>query len=176
MLPNARLLAKASAPTSALSRSLTYAKLKWTDNWDRSKDKHVTRTTDSNNVQIDASRAGVEARAKGDVDCATSEKDLGQWNKKAEKEHPEAPKPVVGMNSERGNVGLSCLECFAISLLTQIERLRVVDTKGHFLSFIARHWDICIHIKHAIHSLKPKSSQNAIFSASCPAQRQIALP
>ena len=37
---------------------------------------------------------------------ATSEKDSGNQNEQAKKDHPEAPGPVIGMNSERGGVSL----------------------------------------------------------------------
>jgi len=36
---------------------------------------------------------------------AISGKDEGNHNKKAEEDHPEAPKPVIGMNDERAQKG-----------------------------------------------------------------------
>ena len=36
----------------------------------------------------------------------TSEKDSGNQNEQAQKDHPEAPGPVIGMNDERGQVSL----------------------------------------------------------------------
>ena len=35
---------------------------------------------------------------------AISRKDEGDNNKRAKEDHPEAPEPVIGMNSERGSV------------------------------------------------------------------------
>ena len=37
---------------------------------------------------------------------ATTEKDSGNQNQQAQKDHPEAPGPVIGMNDERGQVSL----------------------------------------------------------------------
>ena len=59
-------------------------------------------------MQQDATKEGKAERASGEGSSATSEKagmkgeqDL---NKKAEKDHEEAPQPVIGMNDERGGV------------------------------------------------------------------------
>lgn len=45
-------------------------------------------------------------RADGDGrdSSAATEKDPGNQNEKAQKDHPEAPGPVIGMNDERGGV------------------------------------------------------------------------
>ena len=37
---------------------------------------------------------------------ATTEKDKGNQNAQAKKDHPEAPGPVIGMNDERGGVSV----------------------------------------------------------------------
>lgn len=37
---------------------------------------------------------------------AISRRDEDQSNKKAKRDHPEAPEPVIGMNEERGSVSL----------------------------------------------------------------------
>jgi hypothetical protein len=60
-------------------------------------------------VQHDAARKGSEQRAKGEGGAAASESAEGgdgerDANKHAEREHPEAPRPVIGMNDERGGV------------------------------------------------------------------------
>ena len=53
------------------------------------------------------------AESSGQKSSATSEKDTGNNNERAQKDHPEAPGPVIGMNDERGGVGsiflVSCL-------------------------------------------------------------------
>ena len=33
------------------------------------------------------------------------EKDAGNQNEQAKKDYPEAPRPVIGMNDERGQMG-----------------------------------------------------------------------
>ncbi|KAI9742276.1 MAG: hypothetical protein M1818_004176 [Claussenomyces sp. TS43310] len=76
--------------------------------WQGSKpEEHATRDQDSNNVQGDASREGREERASGsDNSTATSEKaPQTGGNRQAQKDHPEAPRPVIGMNDERGGKG-----------------------------------------------------------------------
>lgn len=72
----------------------------------RQLEEHVTNRKDELNVQSSASKSGVQERAAGDSEqsSAISEKDHGDQNKKAKKDHPEAPGPVIGMNDERGGV------------------------------------------------------------------------
>jgi hypothetical protein len=115
MLPNPRLLARAfhrvsvqvSTQTgnraSRLSTSSAKAK------WEGSKpEDNVARETDSHNIQQDATRSGKAERASGQGSSATTESASSagseDLNKKAEKDHAEAPKPVIGMNDERGPV------------------------------------------------------------------------
>lgn len=43
---------------------------------------------------------------------ATTERDLGQKAKKAKKEHPKSPEPIIGMNDERGEVSFFLLSLF----------------------------------------------------------------
>ena len=38
-------------------------------------------------------------------------KDEGSHNKRAEEDKPEAPKPVIGMNDERGGVSNPAIPC-----------------------------------------------------------------
>ncbi|MCJ1462125.1 hypothetical protein MMC07_000725 [Pseudocyphellaria aurata] len=72
----------------------------------RQLEEHVTNQKDELNVQSNASKSGGQERAAGDSgqSSATSEKDPEDQNKKAKKDHPEAPGPVIGMNDERGGV------------------------------------------------------------------------
>jgi len=44
-------------------------------------------------------------KAKGGVDTATSQVDDMASSKRAKTDHPEAPKPVIGMQDERGRKG-----------------------------------------------------------------------
>lgn len=55
-------------------------------------------------MQHDASKDGKAERASGGGSAAASERDTDQKNKKAHKDHPEAPGVVIGMNDERGGV------------------------------------------------------------------------
>jgi len=73
----------------------------------RKPEENSSREPDSHNAQIDAVKEGKESRAKNDGkdSAATSEKDDGNMNEKAKRDHPEAPSPVIGMNDERGGKG-----------------------------------------------------------------------
>lgn len=68
---------------------------------------HVTdKTHVAKDVQSDASRSGKQSRAEDSSQSqATSERDTGDHNKRAEQDNKEAPKPVIGMNDERGGKG-----------------------------------------------------------------------
>ena len=58
------------------------------------------------NVHSHASKTAHEDRASpSGASQATSRRDERQNNKRAEEEHPEAPKPIIGMNEERGTKG-----------------------------------------------------------------------
>lgn len=74
----------------------------------RQADEHVTNSKDDLNVHSSASGSGKQERASGSEhsssSAAISEKDHGDQNAKAKKDHPEAPGPVIGMNDERGGV------------------------------------------------------------------------
>lgn len=73
--------------------------------WEGSSPKdHITETDDGHNVQIDSARDGAKDRASSDGSSAATEKDPGKSNEKAKVEHPKAPKPIIGMNDERGGV------------------------------------------------------------------------
>lgn len=78
--------------------------------WFKVKDG-MTQQRSDHNLLHDACRAGRAARASGQSSSATSERPEGVGNenpnRKAEKEYPKAPKPVIGMNDERGHVSTS---------------------------------------------------------------------
>ncbi|KAL9047727.1 MAG: hypothetical protein Q9206_006514, partial [Seirophora lacunosa] len=70
--------------------------------------EHVTNRDDELDVQSGASKSGARQRARDDEhegSSATSQKDPGNQNEKAQRDHPEAPGPVIGMNDERGGKG-----------------------------------------------------------------------
>lgn len=60
---------------------------------------HINKSNDSSQEYIDQASQGKAAREKGTADTRA---DPGGMNKKAEQEHPEAPRPVIGMKEERG--------------------------------------------------------------------------
>ena len=74
----------------------------------RQSDEHITNRDDNLNVQASASKSGKSERAAGaeGASGATSEEDKGNQNEQAQKDHPEAPGPVIGMNDERGGVSI----------------------------------------------------------------------
>ena len=82
-----------------------------TKDWSGSKQPdHITNQTDELNVQSSASHSGKRAKAEDSSNSsATSDKDQGNNNERAKKDHPEAPGPVIGMNDERGGVSFLCL-------------------------------------------------------------------
>ena len=78
-----------------------------TSDWSgRQGHEHVTNRKDELDVQSGASQSGKRERAADDNKASqgTSEKDSGNQNEQAKKDHPEAPGPVIGMNDERGEV------------------------------------------------------------------------
>lgn len=121
-LPSAGLLARAfhrvsaAGPTAIKAKPAQHMRYLSTSQslskWDgRQAEENTTRETDTNNIQQDAVREGKDDRAASDgsdgahKSGATSEKDITGQNEKAKKEHPEAPRPVIGMNDERGGKG-----------------------------------------------------------------------
>ena len=77
-------------------------------NWHgRETEEHAVNRKDELDVQAYASQSGGRERASGDErqSQASTEKDSGNQNEQAKKDHPEAPGPVIGMNDERGQVG-----------------------------------------------------------------------
>lgn len=77
-----------------------------TDDWDgRQPHEHVTNSENELDIQSSASKSGKRQRAEeSHPTSAATEKDTGNNNEKAKKDHPEAPGPVIGMNDERGGV------------------------------------------------------------------------
>ena len=73
----------------------------------RETEEHAVNRKDELDVQAQASQSGGRERASGDErqSQASTEKDSGNQNEQAKKDHPEAPGPVIGMNDERGQVG-----------------------------------------------------------------------
>ncbi|KAL8995885.1 MAG: hypothetical protein Q9188_006704 [Gyalolechia gomerana] len=74
--------------------------------WDgRQPSEHVTNRKDELDVQSGASKSAARQRTQDDEhegSSAASQKDPGNQNEKAKRDHPEAPGPVIGMNDERG--------------------------------------------------------------------------
>ena len=81
------------------------SKVNW--GWFRVKDDMAQERSDYNMLH-DACRAGRAAKASRQSSSATSERPEAVGgenpNKKAERDYPGAPKPVMGMNDERGHV------------------------------------------------------------------------
>ena len=91
-----------SLPTSTRFLSTTRPALSGA--WEgRQPEEHITNRKDELNIQSSASKSGKRARTE-EQDSAASEKDQGNNNERAKKDHPEAPGPVIGMNDERGGV------------------------------------------------------------------------
>ena len=64
---------------------------------ERPKEGHVVNRTDANDVQSEASQSGMKQKRDGkEGSQAISEKDEGNFNKKAKEDHPEAPTPIIG--------------------------------------------------------------------------------
>lgn len=103
-------LTKASS-SSLLSTTHPRFASSYAGGWEgRKPDEHVTNRKDELDVQSSASQSGKKERAAAggseQSSSATTEKDHGNQNEKAHKDHPEAPGPVLGMNDERGSVGV----------------------------------------------------------------------
>lgn len=99
------------ATISTLTKAtlLSTARPRFASGWEgRQPEEHVTNRKDELDVQSSAAKSGKRERAGGsEQSSATSEKDHGNQNEKAKKDHPEAPGPVLGMNDERGSVGVT---------------------------------------------------------------------
>ncbi|KAL8769638.1 MAG: hypothetical protein Q9209_004435 [Squamulea sp. 1 TL-2023] len=74
----------------------------------RQPSEHTTNRQDELDVHSGASKSGARQKIEDDEhegSSAASQKDPGNQNEKAKKDHPEAPGPVIGMNDERGGKG-----------------------------------------------------------------------
>ena len=80
-----------------------------TPGWEgRQPDDHVTNSENELDVQSGASKSGKRQRVEeSHPSSAVTEKDSRNDNEQAKKDHPEAPGPVIGMNSERGGVSIT---------------------------------------------------------------------
>lgn len=65
----------------------------------------MVNRTDENDVQSIPSHQGMREKDDGDSPAVGISEKGGAYNKKAEQENPKAPKPVIGMNDERGAKG-----------------------------------------------------------------------
>lgn len=77
-----------------------------TPGWEgRRPNEHVTNSENELDVQSSASESGKRQRVEeSHPTSAATEKDTRNDNEQAKQDHPEAPGPVIGMNSERGGV------------------------------------------------------------------------
>ncbi|KAI4242615.1 MAG: hypothetical protein L6R42_010964 [Xanthoria sp. 1 TBL-2021] len=108
------LLRLAPRTLPSLRRTLTTSPLRPSDKpnspaWSgRQPSEHVTNRNDELDVHSGASKSGARQRIEDNEhegSSATSERDPGNQNEKAQRDHPEAPGPVIGMNDERGGKG-----------------------------------------------------------------------
>src|SRR4051812_6753737 len=101
MLPSAK---RPGSPFELRSLSTTPTHRGWQG---REGDEHAVNR-DGKDVQSEqAHEAMKKHESLEEGSSAISRKDEGNNNKRAEKDNPEAPKPVIGMNSERGSVSFS---------------------------------------------------------------------
>lgn len=70
----------------------------------RTKRKDTTDPETENSAKGQAEREEYDGIAEKSKSQATTQRDLGQHNKRAKEEHPAAPEPVIGMNDEKGRV------------------------------------------------------------------------
>ncbi|PYH46405.1 uncharacterized protein BP01DRAFT_355436 [Aspergillus saccharolyticus JOP 1030-1] len=108
-------LARQHLQQAAFRTSTTTAQIRLNSSWEGTKaeDHAVNRTKkgDTTDVETDASRRGQEDReaSHGLPDSskqgAATERGGLKHERKAKKEHPRAPEPIIGMNDERGQRG-----------------------------------------------------------------------
>ncbi len=76
------------------------------DAWSgRDPDEHAVNRTDEKDTQSKPAHQGMKEKDEGDSQALGVSEKGGKGNKKAEQDRPEAPKPVIGMNDERGGKG-----------------------------------------------------------------------
>jgi len=111
LLPSTRLgLSSVTARHASRSLSTTSGRLvngqDSTPGWEGKKGADQAKYRSPHDVQADTAQKGMEDHAKmKEGSQAISRKDENDSNKRAAKEHPEAPEPVIGMNEERGSKG-----------------------------------------------------------------------
>jgi hypothetical protein len=71
----------------------------------RRPDEHAVNRTDEKDVQSKPSHQGMREKDQGESNSRGISEEGGEDNKKAEQEKPDAPRPVIGMNDERGGKG-----------------------------------------------------------------------
>jgi hypothetical protein len=69
----------------------------------RTPDEHAVNRTDEKDVQSKSAHQGMREKDRGESHSTAISGKGGEHNKKAEQEKPKAPKPVIGMNDERGH-------------------------------------------------------------------------
>ena len=109
LMPFARTKRNAPHLLRSITQSRNFAAatvLSATKDWDgRQPQDHVTNSDNELDIQSSASKSGKQQRAENShPTSAATEKDTGNNNEQAKKDHPEAPGPVIGMNDERGAV------------------------------------------------------------------------
>ncbi|KIW13937.1 hypothetical protein PV08_06718 [Exophiala spinifera] len=76
-----------------------------TPGWEgRPPDDHAVHRSGHDPQSKEAKEGMKEHEQMKEGSQAISRKDESQGNKKAKRDHPEAPEPVIGMNEERGEV------------------------------------------------------------------------
>ena len=68
----------------------------------RTRDDHVVKRTDKKDAQSDPAQQALQEKTEGNSDSHAISGKGGEGNKKAESDRQKAPKPVIGMNDERG--------------------------------------------------------------------------
>ena len=90
-----------------------------TSDWSgRQPQEHVQNRGDELDIQSGASQSGKREQVSDNKNTSQgiSEKDSGNQNEQAQKDHREAPGPVIGMNDERGGVSLEPLNIGTTSI------------------------------------------------------------
>lgn len=90
-----------ACPSPRTLSTTAYRSATGTEDWKgRHGDEHVLNRDDNLDIQSDASKSGKSQRAEqSHPDSAATERDSRNDNEQAKKDHPEAPGPVIGMNS-----------------------------------------------------------------------------
>ncbi|BDD64307.1 hypothetical protein MPDQ_006321 [Monascus purpureus] len=84
---------------------------KWTGSSDNDHSIHRAQRRDETDPEVKGTAEGIRERAQSwgirdrTKSQAVTEREGSTFAKKAKKEHPEAPEPLVGVNDERGRKG-----------------------------------------------------------------------